>query len=672
VLLDMVVRDKGGQPVLDLRQDEIQVSEDGKRGEIASVRLVQAGSTATPARPRLVVLVFEPLGQESARHAREAATEFASKSFPADTWFAVVRIGQGGRLLQTFSSNPADLHQAIAMATAAAGATPPLPAGLESGMPGGSGARAPLADGQPGLSDLDRVRQGLAAVFDQRLQTPGHPYLVPLRGIVQSLEPVEGRKAVVYFSQGLRLSTRKTFDALAGDTNRASYSTDRQTLEALVSDANRVNATIYSLDLMGLTGLSSTDNSRDIAPPSTVPLDLSATGSSPDPFPSQRYQGGGLRTGRNPNDQRNLKSLAQDTGGILIARGKHLSEGLDLVAGDLANYYEVTYVPQGAGEDGRFRRIEAKVLRRGASLRTRRGYSRPLSTLPEQRAAAETAPLPEPGSLGTAADAVPTSATPLATILERAGQYVSAYAQTFKNLVAQEEYDQKGNNGLRRRVLLSDLVFVNTPGAIPWTSFRDVYEVEGKKVREREARLEKLFLQGTPSAVAKAEAIRKESSRYNIGSAIRNVNVPTLALLFLHPPNQHRFRFERKGERWFSGTPGAEVAFTEIVEPSLVSDGHDDLPGEGRFWVDANRGTILRSEVTYRFQPNRAYARIAVEYRPEPGLNIWVPAEMKEQYGDVPCAWAPVFGSKTEGTARYSNYRRFSVSTEEKAEVREP
>lgn len=29
-------------------------------------------------------------------------------------------------------------------------------------------------------------------------------------------------------------------------------------------------------------------------------------------------------------------------------------------------------------------------------------------------------------------------------------------------------------------------------------------------------------------------------------------------------------------------------------------------------------------------------------------------------------------GTTTEGTARYSNYRRFLVSTEEKAAVREP
>ena len=121
----------------------------------------------------------------------------------------------------------------------------------------------------------------MGAVFDRRLQTPGHPYLVPLRGIVQSLEPVEGRKTVVYFSQGLRLSTRKTFDALESDASRAMPSSDRQTFEALVSDANLANVAIYSVDVIGRAGLGTTDNSRDIPPPrpcrSTPPHKAPAT-----------------------------------------------------------------------------------------------------------------------------------------------------------------------------------------------------------------------------------------------------------------------------------------------------------------------------------------------------------------------------------------------------------
>ncbi len=669
VRLDLVVRDKRGQPVLDLRQDEIQVSEDGKRREIASVRLIQAGSTASPARPRLVILVFETLGQEGARGARAAATELSSMTFPPDTWFAVARIGPAARLFQSLTSNPAEVRSAIVAATSAPEDGPPVVAGPGSRRPQGSSTPAVGEGSQAELSDLDRVRQGMGAVFDRRLQTPGHPYLVPLRGIVQSLEPVEGRKTVVYFSQGLRLSTRKTFDALAIDAKRTMPVPDRQTLEALVSDANRANVALYSVDVIGLTGLSSTDNSRDIPPPSTVPLDTSAQGPGYDQVDASRVAlySGGRGAPRSLGDLDNLKALAQDTGGFLIAHRKDLSQGFDRVASDLASYYEVTYAMPGPPGDGRFRRIEAKVLRSGASVRTRRGYSMPLSTSPEERAAADVDRVPPPESPATAAVTTPSSDPALATLLERAGQYVSDYEQTFKNLLAEEEYDQSGSNGQRRRSLRSDLLFSSTPGPIPWTCFRDVYEVDGKKVREREARLEKLFSQGTASAVAKAEAIRAESARYNIGSATRNINVPTLALLFLHPQNQGRFRFERRGQRWFSGTPGAEVRFTEVVEPSLVSDGRDDLPGEGRFWIDTNRGTILRSEVTYRFAPNRAYAEIFVEYRPAPGLNIWVPAEMKERYADVPGAWAPVFGSRTTGTARYFNYRRFTVSTEEKS-----
>jgi VWFA-related protein len=949
VLLDMVVRDKRGQPVLDLRQDEIQVSEDGSRCEVLSVRLVQAGAVkiaspppkspgatpppaadgiapeiaTTPARSSLVVLVFDQLSPEDARRARDAASEFAAKAFPPDTWFAVAKVGRGVRLLQTFTSNPADLPNAIAAATIGGDTTrdAALSPGFDSateqalgaGPVNGSGIRLDQ------MSEFDRMNQGFAKQFDlaQRTQQ-GHASIAPLRAIVKGLEPVQGRKTLLYFSEGLQLPP------------------DVQTAyDTLVSDANRANVTVYSLDTRGLTIRSPTENSRLRLQPS-----LQAPGDG-DPMTVTKPalgrddQEDGLR---GLNVQANAESLALATGGFLIGNSNDLRPGLDRVAGELASYYEVAYVPPNAERDGEFRRIQAKVLRPGATLRTRSGYVRLPATAPDVQArdlplmSALSAPTPprafdqraqvlhfeargnereallllevplakvqlardqdrktyhahlslvalikdEAGRLVTrlshdwplegpldqadsaaqgtvtfrrslrlapgryrleaavqdrgngalsverlaftvpgggpglalsslsilkqgeapaadepAADplrvasvvlrpdldaslkqgarnasfflqvypagSAPVEATvevrrdgeivgqsqpklpardekgqvawiggldtssfppgsyelavmarqgtdvaeervpfridpqpgapkgatsgpalatdpALATLLERAGHYVADYEQTFKSLVAQEEYYQWETDGTRsaRRLLRSDLVFASMPGPIPWTCFRDVYSVDGQKVREREARLEKLFLQGTASAFAKAEAIRKESSRYNIGTAVRNINVPTLALLFLHPQNQGRFRFERKGQRWFSGTPGAEVAFTEVVEPSLVNDGHDDLPGEGRFWIDTNRGTVLRSEVTYRFMPARAFAKISVEYRPEPGLNIWVPAEMKERYEDLAGAWAPVFRTRTEGTARYSNYRRFSVSTEEKAEVREP
>jgi hypothetical protein len=50
-------------------------------------------------------------------------------------------------------------------------------------------------------------------------------------------------------------------------------------------------------------------------------------------------------------------------------------------------------------------------------------------------------------------------------------------------------------------------------------------------------------------------------------------------------------------------------------------------------------------------------AWIAVEYRPEASLSIWVPSEMQERY------------PYTRATAWYSSYRRFSVGTTESFQV---
>jgi hypothetical protein len=49
-------------------------------------------------------------------------------------------------------------------------------------------------------------------------------------------------------------------------------------------------------------------------------------------------------------------------------------------------------------------------------------------------------------------------------------------------------------------------------------------------------------------------------------------------------------------------------------------------------------------------------ASVATEYRPEPHLAMWVPSEMREEYD---------FGFRGEATARYSNFRRFTVTIED-------
>ena len=290
------------------------------------------------------------------------------------------------------------------------------------------------------------------------------------------------------------------------------------------------------------------------------------------------------------------------------------------------------------------------------------------TTLPRRAPPSRSRPVPtRPRPTRPAVSPALSPADPaLATVLEKAGEYVVEYGDTFRDIVAEETYTQRA--GGRVQNSRSDLVYVSTPGAIPWTCYRDVFEVNGQRVRDREARVEKLFLaESKASAVEKANAIIAESARYNFGWARRTINVPTLPLLFLHPANQERFRFERKGRRRFGDREAVEIALEEIQQPTLVNDGEGgDVPASGHVFVDALNGTVLRTDITFRFMPDRGLARLAAEYRFDPTLGLWLPAEMKEDYRNLYGTFQPVFRGTTEGAARYAKYRRFGVATEER------
>ena len=122
-------------------------------------------------------------------------------------------------------------------------------------------------------------------------------------------------------------------------------------------------------------------------------------------------------------------------------------------------------------------------------------------------------------------------------------------------------------------MLLSDFLLVQVPGE-GWLPFRDVFERDGKQVRDREERLAKLFLSESASRQTfdQAKEIMDESARYNIGNVSRNINIPTLVLTLLTPVNRTRMRFEF-GKVDETGTI---VEFKETSQPTYV--GHHRRP----------------------------------------------------------------------------------------------
>ena len=260
--------------------------------------------------------------------------------------------------------------------------------------------------------------------------------------------------------------------------------------------------------------------------------------------------------------------------------------------------------------------------------------------------------------------------TSFAELLDRASRYVESFQRNFGSVVAEERYEQtlrrviggnttsvqRGGGGPMETVLVSDFLLVQVPGE-GWLPFRDVFERDGKQVRDRQERLAALFLKGSSrSAFAQARAIMDEGARYNIGNVARNINMPTLPLPFLTA--QHRARFSFKAGKREENDPGAVIEFKETGRPTFISTtGGRDLPVSGRFLVDERDGTVLRTEL--HAVDTSVEAHIVVTYEPDAGTGLMVPVRMEERYRR---SRDPM---EVRGVATYSRFRRFQVNTSE-------
>jgi hypothetical protein len=273
------------------------------------------------------------------------------------------------------------------------------------------------------------------------------------------------------------------------------------------------------------------------------------------------------------------------------------------------------------------------------------------------------------------------ASSPLDTTLAQAADYVDAYAKQLTGVVLEETYVQDVRfqtippATLRRvpamgpghRVLKSDLILVRPEGADGWRQFRDVFAVDGKPLRDRNDRLARLFLKPSASAEAQARQLAEESARYNIGDILRDINLPLLTLLVLERDSQPRFRFseDRSGMRGvprsanFTVPPGSRVVkYEEVQRGTLIrTTGDRDLPISGRLWFEPDSGRVLLTELVAA--DYIVSARIHVGYRTDSGLELLVPVEMHESYERLSDHM------RIEGTAGYSNFRRFQVSVDE-------
>ena len=136
--------------------------------------------------------------------------------------------------------------------------------------------------------------------------------------------------------------------------------------------------------------------------------------------------------------------------------------------------------------------------------------------------------------------------------------------------------------------------------ATDWVVYRDVFEVDGKPLRDRDERLETLLLHPSPDAFAQAQRIAAESARFNVNfrglSFSRTLNNPMMALRFLTARNQHRSQFRIAGTSVIAGVNVVELRFEEQKTPRVLVTPSDSAAA-GKFWIEPASGRVLRSEV---------------------------------------------------------------------------
>ncbi len=411
VVLDVIVRDKKGKPVADLRQNQITVIDNGVKQNITSFRLVRgsdavsAEGTTTKLDPlrqlRLVTLAFEALNEPDQRKtARTAALDLVKGEQGTNVYYSVVMINTRLLVLQPFTKDKTALNAAIEKATMGTSVTKlvsesdAIKAALRRNLNGATvaGDASPnttLAAATQNASQntstgppSDPTQQALTKVMLDMLRMDtaigtenSRMSITALKSLVQGLQELPGRKSVLYFSTGMYFTSE--LDVMFNN---------------LKSLANRSNVTFYSLDTRGVmlasqnAGAMGQLNSANNAAGTSIMRNGGATTAQEANAALDAENAG------RANVQLPIRDLAESTGGFLIADSNDLRGPLRQINEEISSYYELTYSPNIAKYDGSFRKVAVSADRKDLVIHARNGY---FALAPEVRAAGlETFELP--------------------------------------------------------------------------------------------------------------------------------------------------------------------------------------------------------------------------------------------------------------------------------------
>ncbi len=354
VLVNVVVRDKKGNLVRDLKKDDFTLLEDGKRQSISSFdfenvdELNTAGAAeatvsgtapdgallrpaertaALNARDRRLMLLFfdfSGMDPEQIDRSVDAAKKFVQTRMQAADLIALVSLATNMRVDLDFTDDKTKVLSALTSYTSGQGQ------GFDNGNTG-SAEGAAETGGAFTADDTDYNTFNA----DRKL--------LALQSIMQTLGKISQKKAIIYFSNGVSQN---------GVDNQSA-------LRAATASAVKANVSIYPVDIRGLQAF----------PPGGEAQNASLHGQS-------AYNGAAVLNDLSGNaaSQETLSTLASDTGGKAFFDSNDFGAVFSQVQKDSSAYYVLGFTSTNALKDGRFRHLKVQLNRQDLKLDYRSGY----------------------------------------------------------------------------------------------------------------------------------------------------------------------------------------------------------------------------------------------------------------------------------------------------------
>ena len=303
------------------------------KATIAQLLERNLGASAQDLRDHRLIVVFFDLSSmqdEDIDRAVQAGEDYVNKQMQPADLVALVSLGTGLSMDQDFTSDKKALLRGLGKYNGQDAAS----AGLTAS--GSTGSTDGTSDDTTSFSADDSEYTSLNT--DRQL--------FAIRTIAKSLERVDQKKSMLYFSGGLSRN---------GIENQAS-------LRAATNEAAKANMAIYSVDTRGLQAFS--------------PVGDASKGSLRG---TSVYSGKASQAQFNANfaSQETLGTLSADTGGKAFFDSNDFGPAFQQVQHDSEAYYIVGFKSTNQAHDGSFRHITIKVNRPDVTLQYRPGYYAP-------------------------------------------------------------------------------------------------------------------------------------------------------------------------------------------------------------------------------------------------------------------------------------------------------